>query len=180
MKRQTRAALRYARALIELVESDADLDGIDAELTTFTTWLMGAPEVLAFARSRAVDAHKRHDALDPAFEAVSSDLLTRFLKLLVDADRLPLLPVIVTTFHELSIERQGRAEAVVTSAVPLDSDQQKRMADALSKRIKKDVRLKLEVDPNVLGGVRVNVGNLLLDGTVRTALSELTAAITAR
>lgn len=100
-----------------------------------------------------------------------------FLGTLAANRRLGLLPEIAAMFEELRAEAENTADVQVTSAVPLDDAQRKRLTDALKKRLKRDVRLHVDIDSTLLGGAIVRSGDLVIDGSLRSRLERLAGAM---
>jgi F-type H+-transporting ATPase subunit delta len=100
------------------------------------------------------------------------------LDLLVENDRLELLPEIASRFEELKAEDQNVAEVEVVSAVVLDDAQQQRLAGALRTRLRRDVRLHCTVDSSLVGGAVVRSGDLLIDGSLAGKLERLGTELT--
>ena len=100
-------------------------------------------------------------------------LFRSFVLLLVDRNRLNVLPLIARAYQELTDRQLGRVRAVVTSAKPLDVVTQGEIQRALERRTGKKVLMKSEVDPTLIGGVVARVGDLVLDGSLRTRLAAV-------
>ena len=96
-------------------------------------------------------------------------------ELLVDQNRATLLPAIRDELRALVDAEAGRVEARVSSARPLDAAAQEQLRRAISSRVNADVTLIVEVDPTLIGGIVARVGDLLLDGSIRTQLETLGA-----
>ena len=102
----------------------------------------------------------------------------RFLLLLAENRRLELLPEIAAQYETLRAEAEGTVDVTVTSAVELTPEQQARFSDALTRRLKRHVRLHCEVDPALLGGAIVRAGDFVIDGSLRGRLERLGGAMT--
>jgi F-type H+-transporting ATPase subunit delta len=101
-----------------------------------------------------------------------------FLRLLNENGRLDFLPEITEHFQELEDEARNVADVEVTSATPLDERQQQRLAEALRKRLSRQVRMHCAVDPALIGGAVVRSGDLLIDGSLRGKLERLETELT--
>ena len=95
--------------------------------------------------------------------------------ILVDQNRATLLPAIRDALRELVDAEAGRVEACVSSARPLAAEAQEQLRQAISRRVNRQVTLVLEVDPTLIGGIVARIGDLLLDGSIRTQLETLGA-----
>jgi F-type H+-transporting ATPase subunit delta len=94
-------------------------------------------------------------------------------KLLIEAHATPALPEIREEYDRLDDEAAGRVRAVATSAVPLSDGDRERLVADLSRRFEKEVRLQTRVDPSILGGLVVQVGDQLIDASVQSRLQQL-------
>lgn len=103
--------------------------------------------------------------------------IRNFLDELVRNRRLGLLPEIAAMFEAMRNEVENVADVQITSAVALSDAQRQRMADALKKRLKKDVRLHCDVDANLIGGAVIRSGDLVIDGSLRARLEALSGAM---
>ena len=101
-----------------------------------------------------------------------------FLDLLAENGRLDYLPEIAARFEELVAEDQNVAEVEIVSATTLDERQRERLAGALRKRLRRDVRLHCTVDPELIGGAVVRSGDLLIDGSLKGKLERLETELT--
>ena len=139
----------------------------------------------------AGDAGLRQFAADPkvsdeqVFALVSgiagSDLspkLKNLLNVVIDNGRLAVLPEIASQFRQLVNDRGGVAEAHIVSAFPLDASQQAALAKVLEKRFGRQLSTSVAVDPSLIGGVRVTVGDEVLDTSVVARLEQMRVALT--
>ena len=101
-----------------------------------------------------------------------------FLTTLADNRRLGLLPEIAAMFEVLRAEVENVADVEVISAVELDAAQRQRLADALQKRLKREVRLHCKVDASLIGGAIVRSGDFVIDGSLKARLERLASAMT--
>jgi F-type H+-transporting ATPase subunit delta len=102
-----------------------------------------------------------------------------FLKLLAENQRLGVLPDILARFEVLKSEAERTLDAVLTAASAVSDTQQQRIIDSLSKRFDRKVRLAVQLDPTLIGGARLQVGDRVIDGSVRTGLDKLATALRA-
>ena len=102
-----------------------------------------------------------------------------FVRLLAANRRLGYLPEISALFDELKDAAQGVADVTVTSAAALDANQQRKLAAALQRRLKRSVRLHCEVDPQLIGSAVLRCGDLVIDGSLRTRLDRIAYELTA-
>jgi len=107
-----------------------------------------------------------------------SPKLRNLLSTVIDNGRLSVLPEIASQFRTLVNDRGGIADAQVVSAFPLDAQQQASLAKVLEKRFGRQLKVAVTVDPTLIGGVRVTVGDEVLDTSVVARLEQMRAALT--
>lgn len=129
------------------------------------------------------DPNIANDALYALFTGVLKSAQTEatraFARTLVDNDRLALLPEIARQFEKLKNAHEGSAEALITSAYALDDTQVSSLVAALEQRFGVKLKPRVAVDPSLIGGVRVEVGDQVLDTSVRARLAEMRTALSA-
>jgi F-type H+-transporting ATPase subunit delta len=102
-----------------------------------------------------------------------------FVQTLAENRRLGYLPEIAAIFGELKDAEEGIVDVTVTSAAPLDQQQQLTLSEALSRKLKRQVRMHCETDPTLIGGAVLRAGDLVIDGSLRTRLDRMTTELTA-
>ena len=171
-------ARRYARALLDVVTtgSQGPAEGpaaVRAALEESRARLDQNPELLRALTHPAVPMSARLKVADAVW-AQSPAAVKRLLHLLVERDRVSILPAIAEAFALAWNESRGVVSATAVSAGELDGPQKEALVEALGKAAGgKGVELETEIDPAVLGGVRVTMGGRTLDGTVAAQLQAL-------
>jgi F-type H+-transporting ATPase subunit delta len=165
---------RYARALFELGVARGTFEQLGQELADLTalwgtsTDLRRALENPVFARS------EKRAVLEQLLPKVTpSPDVRKFVLLLLDRRRISILPSIARAYREMADAHAGRVRAQVISAQPLSPAETDRVRRSLEQRTGKKVILDLSVDPSLIGGLVARVGDLVLDGSVRTQLATL-------
>ncbi len=98
---------------------------------------------------------------------------------LAENRRLGYLPEIAAIFDELKDAEEGIVDVTVTSAAPLDQQQQLTLSEALARKLKRQVRLHCATDPALIGGAVLRAGDLVIDGSIRTRLERIATELTA-
>jgi F-type H+-transporting ATPase subunit delta len=160
---------RLARALLDV--SSGSEAAVDKDLTRLQG-LFEESEELRFTLTHPVVPEDKKKALVRALGAKATQVL-KLLDLLIERDRVVLLPLIASSFHELWNARRGVLSAEAVTAVPLEAGQVKALEEAFSKLAQKPIELKASVDDALLGGVLVKMGGRSYDGTVRSHLKAL-------
>jgi len=104
---------------------------------------------------------------------------TNFLKLLIENDRIDVLPEIAEHFEALKAEIENVVDVTVTSATALDDAQKEAIASALRKRLGRQIRLETELNEDLIGGAVIRAGDVVIDGSLRARLEGLANALTA-
>lgn len=165
---------RYAKALLLLGKEDGKAESYREELSGVAA-LLAAEKELAGAITNPVYAIAgRKSLLGVVVEKLKlSPVISSFVLLLFDKGRFGYLGSIDETYQKLVDELNGIAHAHVVSAVDLTEDAVEKIKNSLSKLTGKDVILNLEKDPGLIGGIVTKIGDLVLDGSVRTQLQTM-------
>lgn len=131
------------------------------------------PAFEQFLASAAIGRDRKAAILRRAFEGHSDELLVNFLLVLNERDRLDLLRAVVVAYRALYDRRAGRMHVQVASAVPLAADQEERLRQELRAKFNREPVLHTRVDPDLLGGLLVRVGDFVYDGSVRARLETI-------
>lgn len=111
-------------------------------------------------------------------DALVANEARNFIQVLVQNNRLELTPYIRGMYEDLKREHEGVLEAQVISALPIGDDQVKSLVATLEARFKRKITVKVEIDPQLIGGVKIVVGDKVIDATVRGRLDAMAAALT--
>lgn len=165
----------YARALLAFAEGAGNVDQLVDELGEVAEAIDGVAGLRSALESPRVGVDSKIGLLDKAFAGKVEKGLLHFLKVVGNKGRFDCLGAIASSARTLRDEMAGRVQAVVTSASPMDSEAVGRITDQLSKTLGKDVSLQVLVDPEILGGIVVRVGDTVYDGSVVNQLSQVRA-----
>jgi F-type H+-transporting ATPase subunit delta len=166
-------ARRYALALYEEARVRSVADAVDADVRSLGESLRTIRELRAALTSPVISRTRKEVIVKRLFDGRVHPLVTSFLLLLIRKEREELAPAVVEAYTALVDEREGVLEARVRSARPLSADQ----AEALRKRLEagtgRSIRLHMDVDPALLGGLVVRVADRVHDGSLRHQLDLL-------
>jgi F-type H+-transporting ATPase subunit delta len=169
------APRRYAEALLDLAEAEGAIAPYRASFEALAAGL--GPAALRALRDPSVPMRQRVEGIARAAEGQPSAIRS-LLRLLVERGRIGLLPDISRAFGDLVDRRAGIAKARITTAVALDARQQTAFIERLERASRKQLRATFAVDPSLIGGAKVQVGDHLIDTSVRAQLSALRSRMT--
>ena len=172
-------AKNYAEALLVLAGKARDLEGWGAAVNGVVTAMEGDVRLRRFLEAPQISAAEKSVLLGRAFENKLPKPMVRFLQKLVQNRRQMLLPQIAIEYGDLVDEATGRIHAQVTLSREATDADRKVIADQLSRAFAKTVVPHVSVNPDILGGVVVRVGDRVMDGSVRRRLKTLKSRIIA-
>ena len=165
----TAAARRYARAIFELAHDEGNVEAWGRRLAQVRE-VLSDPEVARVLTNPTIATEQRMALVSDLFDGGEA---TNLAKLLIESDRVRDVEAIDEEFQRLADEAAGRVRATVTTAVELSSQDRDRVAEELSKRLGKEIHLDVLVDPGILGGLKLQYGDRLVDASVATRLQQL-------
>ena len=166
----TAAAKRYARAVFELAEQDGNVDLWSRRLEGIRA-LFANPAVAEVLKNPTIPSERRESLV--VSSKVLDDESTNLARLLIESGRVDDVAEVADEFQRMADDAAGRVRATVTTAIELGSADRDRVTRELSKRLDKDVRLSMVVDPRILGGLKLQYGDRVVDASVATKLEQL-------
>jgi F-type H+-transporting ATPase subunit delta len=171
---------QYANALADVALVQGASEPALRQLADFGAAYSTSAELRNFLGSPAVTREAKHAVVEKIVTRLgASRIIRNFLFLLVDKRRTNELPEIVHAFGEVIRERQGLSEAEIASVTELNAAQKAEFASALARVTGQRVELKFKLDPTLLGGVVVRVGDTVYDGSLRSRLNAMRARLVA-
>ena len=173
---RSNVARRYAQGIFQLAEAEGDLDGWRRELTQLDALLQDDVSRAAFANPAVTTPRRMELAqrLAPELRPETQNLL----RLLIEHRRTSEMPAIRREFERMADEAAGIVNVALSTAVELDDSERQRYERALADRLGKKVRMEYRHDPELVAGATVQIGDRLIDGSVRTQLDRLRQRLT--
>ena len=167
-------AKRYARALLEMSTKSADASKWLQPLTTFAESVKTSAELQRLLASPGFsNAEKWKIVAELSKTAGSPPELEKFLKVVVDADRIGAIVEISDTFRHMLFDAQNTVEAEVQSASEMTAAQKAKIQEMLEKSLNKKVLVTVNIDPTLLAGFRVNVAGLTMDASLKANIESI-------
>jgi F-type H+-transporting ATPase subunit delta len=171
--REVSIARNYSEALLALARKAGDTAGWGALISALGDAVASNATLRHFLEAPQVSATQKSAILGKALGTKAAPNFVRFVQKLVTNRRQMLLPAIATEYHNLLDEAEGRVHARVTVSREVDKATSDAIGSALTKALKKVVVPHMSVDPRILGGVVVRVGDTVMDGSVKRKLDRL-------
>jgi F-type H+-transporting ATPase subunit delta len=169
--------LAYAEALFAVARAEGTLGAVEDELFRFSQTLQGNDDLREALTDAGIPAARRQQIVEDLLGGKASPTTVALVSMVVGTGRARDLPSIIKRLVEMSAAEANKEVAEVRTAVPLTDDQRERLANALEDATGKQVEIKVVVDPSVLGGIVAQVGDTVIDGSVRRRLDQLKNAL---
>lgn len=176
--KNTILAKRYAKALFAVGKEDGALDSYSESLQSFAQMYSDLPELDDALTNPMYPQEVREKVMEELVKSADvSQVMANFLNLLVQKGRAEVLPDIAETFTAMVDLEKNVCQGTVVSAMELNADLQEKVKSTLENITGKQVVLSAEVDPTIIGGIIAKVGDLVLDGSIKTQLASLKESI---
>jgi F-type H+-transporting ATPase subunit delta len=162
----------YARSLFEVAQEQDKLDAVREQLAQFAGALNDDRQVSIFFFSPYFSAQEKKDGLHRMVSG-ADEVILNFLEALIERHRMPAIFRIRARYEEMWDAVNRLLPVEVTSAVPLDEATVKSIGQSIGEQTGNEIELSTVVDPNVLGGIVLRVGNFILDASIRNRLEQL-------
>jgi ATP synthase F1 delta subunit len=162
----------YSEALFEAAQDKGNLDQVHEQLGQVADTLADDRDLQVFFFSPYFSSSEKRDGISRAISGAEPELVN-FLELLAEKHRMPVLFRIRRRFDELWAKENKRLGVTVTSAVELDSSIVEQIGAEIEKQTGQTIELSSEVDPSIIGGLKLQVGNMVLDASILNRLEKL-------
>jgi len=163
----------YANALLSVAATEHQLDEVADELFRFARVLESSDELRDALTDPHLPASRRQQIVEDLLSGQASDVTVALVSMVVGVGRGRELPTIIDRLVQVSARRNQRSVAEIRSAIDLTDDQRARLSAALEQATGGPVEVKVIVDPTVLGGIVAQIGDTVIDGSVRHRLNQL-------
>jgi F-type H+-transporting ATPase subunit delta len=172
------AGFQYANALADIALKQGAPQSAMHQLRDFGAAFAESSELRNFLATPSVGKEDKHRVIEKITSRLGAGKIIRnFLFVIADHQRFHMLPEIITAFEQVIRQRQGIAEAEISSAVELNATQKADLAKTLGRLTGKKIEPKYFLNPSLLGGAIARVGDTIYDGSLRTRLTEMRARL---
>ena len=165
---------RYALALFELANENSELDGIEKNILLLLEICKKNPEFISFLKNPTYQLEVQTKIFTEVCNIIGCNkTLNNFLQLIIKKRRIYFLDKILEKFIKLSSKRKGKIEAILISSKNLSQDEKNNINNEISKSIKSNIDFTYKIDKNLISGVKIQVGSLLIDTSVSNKLKRI-------
>jgi F-type H+-transporting ATPase subunit delta len=169
---------RYAVALFNAALAEDVLDQVHGDLTSFAKLVSDEPALRVFLGSHRVPTDEKHDLIVNAIGERASGLFVKFVLLLINKKRIDEFAKnrfedILEPFEALYQEHNNILKVNVVTAVPMDSELERKTKETVERRTGKTAHIEKRIDPRIIGGMVMIAGGQIIDGSIRSQLAEL-------
>lgn len=168
----SRAAIRYAKAILELATDNKSVDAVEADMRSIVSTVSESKELRDLLESPVVQSNVKKSALLAIFSE-SNSITEGVIANLITNKRISILNEVALKFIILNEQLKGKDVAYVTTAVPLTADLEKKVLEKVTKLTGKEVTIENKIDTSIVGGFVLRVGDLQYDASIANKLSSL-------
>ncbi|GAB2721526.1 F0F1 ATP synthase subunit delta [Paenibacillus thermoaerophilus] len=177
MSRDIAVAKRYARALFEIAREKGIVEQVGEDLQGIAATIKADKDFAALLAHPSVSTAAKKEILAKAFEGRVTDVVFNTIQLLADRRREELLPTLAFDYMQIADEASGSARATIRTPRTLSDEEVAKIAEQFGKLAGKTIRAVQELDPSLIGGIQVRIGDRLYDGSVSGKLARLQKAL---
>ncbi len=165
-------AKRYAKALFEVAKDKQQLETVEQELALLDQLFAEHPDFLKLLHHPLIDGDTKKKQIETIFADKLSQTMITFLNVLIDRDRENELHDIFDSYVRLANRERGLEDAYVHTVKPLTDAESKRLAEHFGQLTGKTIRIHNRVDPSLIGGVSVKIGDRIYDGSIQGKMNR--------
>lgn len=180
MRERNPASNTYARALFEAAKAAGDANEVTEELKALSADVFADAATRTFLETPKISPSDKKKALESALEGKVSGLVLNFLRVLIDRKRQFLFDEIAKAYEEICDKESGRTHVKLTTASALDEGSRNKIVQLIGQKLSTQVVAEEAVDESLLGGMTIQIGDTVVDGSVRARLHEMRDQIASR
>ncbi|TCP20257.1 ATP synthase F1 subcomplex delta subunit [Scopulibacillus darangshiensis] len=165
-------AKRYAQALFEIAKEHGQVDSYEAQLKMVKETIAASKELRQVLNHPQIDKKDKKALIEKLFHSDTSTEMLNLLYVLVDRSRENIIPYLYLDFVDFANDDRGIVDMIVTTATPMDEEEQRKFTEELAAKLQKKLRLTIKVDKDIIGGMIVKVGNRVFDSSIAGKLQR--------
>jgi len=165
-------ARRYVQSLFEVAQEKDVLDTISGDLKLLDETLSNSPELTSFLNDPSTQKRAKKVAIEGLFTEISEFSLN-FIRVVIDKNRTEILGEIYLIFQDMIDTEKGILNGTIQSVIQIDDKLMSEIRESLEKRFNKTLILENRITPELIGGLRIQVGNMVIDASVKSRLENL-------
>ena len=173
----SKSTQRYAQALFDLCQKDKTLDQVYEDSKSLISVIDQSPELRGFLQNPVIPSAQKEKILKEMFESKVHSASYRFILFLEQKKRLPLLKNILTIFEELYLEYKNVLKVTLTSRWELTKEEVQSITHYLKSKFQKDILPQFKINTDILGGIKIQMGDIVYDYTLATQLKKFKDSI---
>ena len=166
-------ARRYSEALFEVGKEDNKLDEYLEEIKFIGDVCSEYKDFFELLKTPKISINEKKDVFEETFEGKISKEVNNFLKIILDKRRINSIFQITKEYEKLVDKHNGVVKADAYTTIPLDKDKLKTIENKLSSMTNKKVKLENKIDKSLIGGIKIKIGDKVIDDTIKTKLSDI-------
>ncbi|WP_339060879.1 F0F1 ATP synthase subunit delta [Tepidibacillus marianensis] len=172
-------AKRYSKAIFEVAFTNRILEQVEADLHLIVKVFKETEGFIDFLRHPLVDKEKKKQIITSSFQDSITDVSKNLILRLIDGGREEYVEAIAEAFTQLANQVRGIADVTATTAIPLSEQEQGKIIQSIQDKLGKTVRLQNIVDPSIIGGMVIQIGDRLYDGSLKKKLTKVKRSLMA-
>lgn len=168
-----RVARRYARALFQAAKKAGIVPSVEDDLRVISTVCSQTPAFKRLLTNPSASKDIKLDLFNKAFSNRVTAMTMQFLRLLLEKGREDSIELVRVSFEELRRTDENVIQALVTTTIELSEAERRKLIDKLTRQSGKTIEAEFNIDPNLIGGIKVGYSNFVLDGSVKGGLERL-------
>jgi len=164
---------RYAVAMTELAEKLDRVDVFENDLEGVNNLFSSNKEIIGFLSHPTIPLEDKKATIESTLRNAVSDQVLSLLKLLLDRNRICIFPSIVNHYKDIINKKRNISVAKVTTAIEIDEDIVNRLKQKLEQAFNANIKINLNIDPSIIAGMVVEIGDKIIDGSIKTRLENM-------
>ena len=171
---------KYAKALYEVSHQTNGIENTQNYLEVISFFYVSSSEFRFFLQSKRIQSTKKKEIIDKALSKVVSSLELDLLHYLIDSDHINLLQLIIKQFNLICSQQNKTTQVVLTTVNKMSLEEKNEVVKSIENALSKKIILNNQLDPNMIGGIKLRIGNMIIDGSISQRLEKLKQSLYGR